>query len=143
MTLRPANFALYIAATLLILAAAAYSLAVHLVWYQQLAAVLAVLIALPWGGHYALLRYVLDEKGITQKSLFGSKHIPWGEGTAFTLRETRTQETAHTELRITRGEDTLLLSSAILSPEQLEDLITDLRRRGALPPAEENDKGRH
>lgn len=132
MRLRPANCALYIAATLLILAAAAYSLAVHLAWYQQLAAVLAVLIALPWGGYYALLRYELDEQGITRKSLFGTKRIPWGEGTALTLHEEHTQETARLTLRITRGEDTLALSSDILPLDKLEELVDDLRRRGAL-----------
>lgn len=132
MRLRPANCALYCAATLLILAAAAYSLAVHLAWYQQLAAVLAVLIALPWGGHYAFLRYELDEHGITRKSLFGSKHIPWGEGTSLTLHEERTQETASLTLRITRGEESLALSSDILPLDKLEELVDDLRARGAL-----------
>lgn len=132
MILRPANCALYIAATLLILAAAAYSLAVHLAWYQQLAAVLAVLIALPWGGHYAFLRYELDEQGITRKGLFGSKHIPWGEGTALSLHEEHTQETSRLTLCITRGEDTMELSSDILPLDKLEELVNDLRQRGAL-----------
>lgn len=131
MTLRPANFALYIVATLLILAAAAYSLAVHLAWYQQLAAVLAVLIALPWGGHYALLRYVLDDRGITRKGLFGSTFIPWGEGTILSLHEEHTAETARLTLRITRGEDEILISSDILPLDRLEELIEDLRARGA------------
>lgn len=131
MTLRPANCALYIAATLLILAAAAYSLAVHLAWYQQLAAVLAVLIALPWGGHYALLRYILDDRGITRKGLFGSTFIPWGEGTELSLQEEHTQETSRLTLRITRGETALSLSSDILPLDRLEELIEDLRRRGA------------
>ncbi len=132
MRLRPANRALYIAATLLILLAAAYSLVVHLAWYQQLAAALAVLIALPWGGHYALLRYELDERGITRKSLFGCKHIPWGEGTALSLHEEHTQETSRLTLRITRGEDTVELSSDILPLDTLEELVDDLRKRGAL-----------
>lgn len=132
MVLRPANGALYIAATLLILVAAAYSLAVHLAWYQQLAAVLAVLIALPWGGYYALLRFVLDERGITRKSLFGTTFIPWGEGTQLTLHEEHTQETARTVLTITRGEKKLELSSDILPLEQLDELVADLRSRGAL-----------
>lgn len=131
MVLRPANCALYIAATLLILAAAAYSSAVHLAWYQQLAAVLAVLIALPWGGHYALLRYVADERGITRKGLFGSKHIPWGEGTELHLDEEHTAETSRLTLRITRGEESMALSSDILPLEQMEELISDLRARGA------------
>lgn len=131
MVLRPANCALYIAATLLILAAAAYSLAVHLAWYQQLAAVLAVLIALPWGGHYALLRYVADERGITRKGLFGSKHIPWGAGTELHLDEEHTAETSRLTLRITCGEDSLALSSDILPLEQMEELVSDLRARGA------------
>lgn len=131
MVLRPANRALYIAATLLIIAAAAYSQAVHLAWYQQLAAALAVLIALPWGGHYALLRFVADEKGITQKGLFGSKHVPWGEGTRLQLLEEHTEETARLSLLITRGEDCITLSSDILPLEQLEELVADLRRRGA------------
>lgn len=132
MILRPANCALYITATLLILATAAYSLAVHLVWYRQLAAVLAVLIALPWGGHYALLRYELTEHGITRKGLFGSKHIPWGEGTALSLHEEHTQETSRLNLRITRGEDSMELTSDILPLDKMEELVDDLRSRGAL-----------
>lgn len=132
MILRPANYALYIAATLLIFAAAAYSLVVHLAWYQQLAAALAVLIALPWGGHYAFLRYELDEHGITRKGLFGSKHIPWGEGTTLSLQEEHTQETARLSLRITRSEDAMELSSDLLPLDKLEELVNDLRKRGAL-----------
>lgn len=132
MRLYPANRALYIAATLLILAAAAYSLAVHLAWYQQLAAVLAVLIALPWGGHYAFLCYELTEQGMTRKSLFGKTFIPWGEGTTLSLHEEHTQETTRLVLRITRGETVQELSSDILPLEQLEELVDDLRKRGAL-----------
>lgn len=132
MILRPANCALYIAATLLILAAAGYSLAVHLVWYQQLAAVLAVLIALPWGGHYAFLRYELTEQGITRRGLFGKTFIPWGEGTTLSLREQHTQETSSLTLCITRGEQEMELSSDILPLDKLEELRDDLRSRGAL-----------
>lgn len=132
MILRPANCALYIAATLLILAAAVYSLVVHLAWYQQAAAVAAMLIALPWGGHYALLRYEADVHGITRKSLFGTRRIPWDAGTRLTLDEERTEETARLTLRITHGEEEMTLSSDILSLESMEELVDALRELGVL-----------
>lgn len=135
MTLRPANGMLYLAATLLILGAAAYSLAVHLAWYQQLAAAAAVLIALPWGGHYVFLRYIMDEQGITRKSLFGTHRINWGEDTRITLTEEHTQETSRLVLHISSGDaQHMELSSDILPLEQLEELAEELRRRGVLPP---------
>lgn len=141
MTLRPANGMLYLAATLLILAAAAYSLAVHLAWYQQVAAVAAVLIALPWGGHYVFLRYIMDEQGITRKSLFGTRRINWGADTRLSLTEEHTQETSRLVLHISSGSQHMELSSDILPLEQVEELVETLRRRGTLPPqgAAENE----
>jgi hypothetical protein len=71
-TLRCANAQLYIAATLIVLAAAAYVLCTKDPLWQQITAILAAIITPIWTAYYAFLRITVDTIGVTRRSLTGS-----------------------------------------------------------------------
>lgn len=129
MILRPVNLLFNLAAALLILAAALYTWDTQAGWGNWLLHIIGVLVALFCGAWYGILRYELDESGISRRSLFGTTRIPWGPETKIDLQEERTEETARLSLTVTRGSLKLCLSSDVLSLEQMEELVAIVRQK--------------
>lgn len=134
MILRAANASLYLAATLLVWAAAGYVLFTRESPWQQGLALGAALISLLWGGYYVRLRYTLNAEGITRRGLIRSTCIRWEHAT-LSLAEQNTQETRSLTLTVSDGTGTITLSSDELPLEQVEELVADLRTKGRLPAA--------
>ena len=132
-TLRAANVGLYGAATLFVWGAAAYVLLCRDAWAQQLTAVAAGLISLAWGGYYVRLRYTVDALGVTRRGLFRTEHVAWA-GADIELKESSTQETRSQTLIVRDKEREIRLSSDELQPEQVEDLVSELKEVGMLKP---------
>ncbi|MGN0836470.1 MAG: hypothetical protein ACI4OS_03430 [Akkermansia sp.] len=131
-SLRPVNARLYLGFVLIIWAAAGYVLCVRDSLPQQLTAAGAALVSLIWGGYYLRLRYRVDAQGITRRGLWRSEYLPW-QGSELRLRRHRQgPEIAGTELTLSRGGQSLCLSSELLDPDELETLIADLRAAGLL-----------
>ncbi len=137
-SLRAANGGLYLATSLLVLAACAYALLQggRPAWQQWLAGA-AALTALVWGGYYALLRYQVDALGISRHSFFVTReHILWEELAEATFEEQENMGIARCTLclRAHHG-TTLTLSSDLLALDAILELANELRERGLLPPA--------
>ena len=134
-SLRPVNASLYLGFVLIIWAAAGYVLCVRDSLAQQLTAAGAALVALLWGGYYLRLRYQVDAQGITRRGLWRSEHLPWQGSELRLRRHQQGPEIAGVELILSRGEQSLCLSSELLDPDELETLIADLRAAGLLDGA--------
>lgn len=100
--------------------------------YQNLLAVLALLVTAIWGGYFLLLRYRVDEQGIS-KRILRSQELRWDEITEIDLQEIEQNGQAHKKLSFkTADERSLSISSELLSLENMEELISDLREAGKL-----------
>ncbi len=133
--LRAANRGLYLGTLLLVLGACAWTL-----WqgerpaWQQWAAGVAALLALLWGGYYALLRYQVDALGVSHYSFFMlRRRILWEELAEATLDSQDSMGTARCTLTLrAHNGTTLTLSSDLLPLDEVEQLAVDLRQQGFL-----------
>lgn len=130
--LRCANTHLYIAATVMVLGAAAYVLCCKDALWQQVAAVVAALITPAWAACYAALRFTVDAEGITRRSITGTTSLKWAELTQATVTESQNQGTASCTLLLQAGDKSLRISSDVLPLDDVQDLAKELRECGIL-----------
>lgn len=131
-TLRCANAGLYAAATIMVVAAAIYVLCSKETLWQQMAAVLGAVATPVWAAHYILLRFTVDARGITRRSLLGSITLCWAELTDAQLKETQGQGTESCTICLQAGEKSMRISSDLLPLEEVQELAKELRECGIL-----------
>lgn len=126
-TLRCANATLYAGFVFIVWGAAAYVIFFRGVSTAELAcAAVASVASLLWGGYYVLLRYEVDATGISRRILGKGQRLEWKDLTRATLRETRTQETASSVLRLETDSASMELGSDLLSLETVQELAREL-----------------
>ncbi len=128
--LRCANAQLYIAATIMVLAAAIYVLCCKDTLWQQVVAVFATIITPVWAAHYAILRFTVTAEGITRRSLRGTTTLRWAELTSATIQETRNQATESCTIHLQAGAANICISSDLLPLEEVQELAKELRESG-------------
>lgn len=131
-TLRCANAGIYTAAAIMMVAAAIYVLCCKDALWQQVAAVLAAVVTPVWAAHYALLRFTVNARGITRRSLLGSSTLCWAELTDTQLKETRGQGTESCTICLLAGEKRMCISSDLLPLDEVQELAKELRSCGIL-----------
>ena len=129
-TLRCANAQLYIAATVMVLAASIYVLCTKDALWQQITAVLALIITPLWTAHYALLRYTITEESITRRSLRGSTTLRWADLTSAEIQETHQQATESCTIILQAGSTRMSISSDLLPLDDVQELAKELRASG-------------
>ncbi len=129
-TLRCANAQLYIAATVMVLAASIYVLCTKDALWQQITAVLALIITPLWTAHYALLRYTITEESITRRSLRGSTTLRWADLTSAEIHETHQQATESCTIILQAGSTRMSISSDLLPLDDVQELAKELRASG-------------
>lgn len=105
--------------------------------YQNLFAIVALLITLMWGGYFLLLSYRVDEMGVS-KRILRNRSLSWEEIEAIELEEMDQGGQAQCKLNF-KGRDgrSIVISSELLALEQMEDLVAELREAGKLPQTAE------
>lgn len=132
-TLRCANAALYLVFLLVILGSAAYVVCTQKVDAAGLAGLaLLCAAALLWGGSYILLRYDIDEAGITQRRMGRRRFMAWDNIRRAELRETQQQEVASCTITLWDDEGNMRLSSDLLPLEEVQALAEELKQQGIL-----------
>ncbi len=123
------------ALSLLIIATCAFSLTREgLASYQQYVAIAAGIITLLWGGYFLWLYYEVNEQGI-YKRLLGKRGYKWAEITELQLDELDEGGRAYCRVHVHTAQGRVLtLSSDILGLDGMEQLVTQLREAGHLPP---------
>lgn len=132
-TLRCANAQLYIAATLIVLAAAAYVLCTKDPLWQQITAILAAIITPIWTAYYAFLRITVDTTGVTRRSLTGSTRITWQEHPTATLHETNNQAVTSCTITLQSGQRSIRISSDVFPLDSVQELARELAECKLLP----------
>lgn len=130
--IRCANAPLYIGATVLVLASAAYVLCCKDELWQQVVAVLAAVCTPLWTAHYAALRYTVTSEGITRRSLTGSTSLRWGDLSNASVTETSNQGTASCCIHLQAGTARMEVSSDLLPLEEVQELAKELQECGLL-----------
>ena len=129
-TLRCANAQLYIAAAIMVLASAIYVLCCKDTLWQQIVAVLALIITPLWAAHYALLRYTVTEEGITRRSLRGTTTLRWADIISAEIQETHHQATESCTIILQAGSTRMSISSDLLPLDDVQELAKELRASG-------------
>ena len=124
--LRCANAQLYIAATIMVLAAAFYVLCCKDALWQQLTAAGAIIITPAWSVCYAALRITVDSTGVTRRAITGSTRINWNELTTATLHTTSTPGTESCSIELCAGETRMRISSDLFPLEDVQELAREL-----------------
>jgi len=134
-TLRCANAGLYLAFLLVILAATAYVICTRTPGCAETVGLLALCAAgFLWGGSYILLRYDVDETGITRWQCGRTRRVAWSNIRRATLRETHQQEVASCTIVLQDEAGELTLSSDLLPLEDVQALAEELKQLGILQP---------
>lgn len=130
-TIRCANAGIYIAAAVLIWAAAIYvALQPESGHVRQIGGVAAALVAGIWAAHYACLRFIISPAGVEHRALLRpARCIAWAELRSAELKETRLQGVAGITIILKSDTCTITLSSDTLPLEAMEDLVTELREQ--------------
>ncbi|MFI3242997.1 MAG: hypothetical protein R3Y56_01945 [Akkermansia sp.] len=107
--------------------------------YQNLLALVAIFVTLLWGGYFLVLRYRVDEQGVS-KRILSNKHLSWDEIADIDLSEMEQGGQAQLKLSFKASDGrAIVISSELLALEQMEELIADLREAGKLPKSESED----
>lgn len=61
----------------------------HPAW-QYAAAAAGIVVTLLWGGSYLILRYTVDDAGITRRTLFGTRRMAWADITSASVERHET-----------------------------------------------------
>ena len=134
-TLRCANAGLYLVFLLVILAATAYVICTRAPEPAETIVLLILCAAgLLWGSSYILLRYDIDEIGITQRRCGRTRRMAWSNIRHATLRETHHQEIASCTIELQDEKGKMTLSSELLPLEEVQALAEELKQRGILQP---------
>ncbi len=142
------NRLLYATSSLLVVAVCIYILHQHS-WaqilelssanYQNLLALVAIVVTSLWGGYFLVLKYSLDEKGVS-KRILKTQHLSWDEITDIELEEMEQGGQAQRKLSFKSSDGrVIVISSELLALEQLEELIADLREAGKLPAPSQSE----
>lgn len=132
-TLRCANAGLYLVFLLIILAATAYVICTRTPGTAETVGLLLLCAAgLLWGGSYILLRYEVDETGITRWRCGRTRRMVWSNISHATLRETHQQEIASCTIELQDEKGKITLSSELLPLEDVQALAEELKQRGIL-----------
>ena len=136
-TLRGANAHLYLTMSIAVVACAAWAIASGRICgtWQTCATALAALIALLWGGNYALLRWQVGPTGITTRSLLTRRFYPWNTLQSATAEHSDHQGIATYTLTFHFTEATLTLTSQLINPDTLHTLHTHLTTIGIIREA--------
>lgn len=124
--LRCANAQLYLAASILMLGAAAYVLCCKDALWQQITAVLAAICTPVWAAHFIALRFTVTGQGITRRSLWGTTSLRWADLTAASVSSTSNQGTASCTINLQAGPVSMRISSDLLPLEEVENLAKEL-----------------
>lgn len=130
--LRCANAQLYLAASILMLGAAAYVLCCKDALWQQITAVLAAICTPVWAAHFIALRFTVTGQGITRRSLWGTTSLRWADLTAASVSSTSNQGTASCTINLQAGPVSMRISSDLLPLDEVEELARELETCGML-----------
>lgn len=130
--LRCANAQLYLAASILMLGAAAYVLCCKDALWQQITAVLAAICTPAWAAHFIALRFTVTGQGITRRSLWGTTSLRWADLTAASVSSTSNQGTASCTINLQAGPVSMRISSDLLPLDEVEELARELETCGML-----------
>ncbi len=126
---------LYLGMSLLILFACAYTLQREGINQLQFyGSIGAMIVTVVWGGYYALLRYEVDDSGLT-RHLLGKKHYAWESisGIELIRREQNSQISLTLLFKLSDTTlEPLRLSSELLALSAMEELIEELRDQGKI-----------
>ena len=141
-TLRAANALLYGTSVLLVIAAILYCAAYKDMPAWQLWGGVALSIAATiWGLYYVTFSYRVSAEGIRCYCFLRcTRHLPWAEVERVELEESDANGVAccHITLHVKDGKP-LRISSDVLALDDVQELASDLRGIGLLPPAKASD----
>ena len=128
------NRTLYIICSLSAMAACAYTfLRGDVESWQQIVAGVGMVAVLIWGGYYALLRWVVDEQGVS-RCLLGRQSLTWDEVRDIELQEKHLGESESCSITFHAADGrSLRLSSELISLERMHELRDQLIAEGRLP----------
>lgn len=86
-----------------------------------------------WGVYYVLLRFRVNETGITRTAFFRAKTFSWQALTGAEIEETEQNGMASCKITLHFASVSLVLSSELFSLDALQELAADLRSAGMLP----------
>lgn len=134
-TLKCANATLNGMMALLVVIAAVYAMWMRAESAWQIGlGIVASMVAMVWGGYYALLRIHVDEQGINIHGLMLTKHYSWNRLLRADLKESDINGIARCSIElIFEGERKLNISTALMEPENVRELAEDMRHAGMLP----------
>lgn len=146
------NRVLYVCMSLIVLGICIYTLlgkdwaaviAQPLEYYQVYLAILGGLAVSLWGAYFALMFYEVNEQGVRRGGIC-PYFFKWDELQSIDVEQMDTGGQAQCKLLfITKTQGTRSISSELLSLEDMEELLRDLRAWGCLPfscPAEEEEE---
>ena len=132
-TIRAANRMLYLSCVLMVIGACVYTLLTReLLPIYVAGIILAGYIATLWGLRYFVLSYRIDAQGVTCTGLLGRKHLAWEQISHASLQKTDSNGVASVQIILRSPETELCLSSELLTPDDVEDLASELKEKGIL-----------
>lgn len=137
-TLQSGNRHLYLGMSILVIAASIYSIMKEgSLFYEQGIAIAAIIITLIWGGYFYLLRYRVDDEGVS-KSMLISRQLSWDQISEIQLDEQEGAGSISCSLTFhsAAGLKPIKLSSELIHIEEMQTLVEDLRTAGKLPAIE-------
>ncbi len=133
--LRCHNRALYVGMSVLIFFACIYTLqredVNQLQFYGSIAAIAVTIL---WGGYYALLRYEVDDSGVTRYMLT-KRHYPWSSISKVDYVSKERNSQISLSLIFTLSDAAtppLRLSSELLKMSAMEELILEMTEKGKI-----------
>lgn len=133
-TIRCANAGIYIAAAVLIWAAAIYvALQPEASLIRQIGGGVAAVVSAIWAAHYACLRFIISPAGIEQRALLRpARRIAWADLSSAELKETQLQGVAGLTVIFQSATCNITLSSDVLPLESMEEIVAELREHNYL-----------
>lgn len=142
-TYRCSNAALYGGVTLLVVMLCVY-VAVRdaFAGYRSWLAVSAGCVCLLWGGYYVGLRFVVGASGVIRRTFVSSRRMAWEDLARVEVRDVRMSEVRSLSLTfVSASSRTIEMSSDLLSLEEMEALVEELRAQGRLEGGMEGEQG--
>ncbi len=103
--------------------------------FQILIAIATAIIAPIWGSYFWRLCFTADESGVS-KRVWSTKKLNWEEITDIDFESYDQNGQAHSKVSFKADDGRYIsISSELLSLEDMEELVTDLRSAGKLPEA--------
>lgn len=132
-TIKAANSSLYMGCVLMVVGACVYTVLTRELSPLYLTGIIAAgCVSALWGLHYFILRYTVDELGITVRSIRGKKCLLWADVTGASLDKTDSNGVASLHIILTHPAGQLRLSSDLLPMDDLELLSEKLKKIGLL-----------